>query len=48
MHEGAIRPLLKLAAGRVQDIECVKQAVFAIGSLSEVDEVFVGTHLIRS
>jgi hypothetical protein len=40
MHEYAIEPLLKIAAGEsTQDIESIKQAVFSIGCLSESEEV---------
>jgi len=39
MHENAILPILAVAAGGVEDLESIKQAVFAIGSFSEVEEV---------
>jgi len=37
MHEYAIGPLLQiLRPGTIDDLECVKQAVFAVGTLAEV------------
>ena len=39
MHENAIGPILAIAAGAAEDLEAIKQAVFAIGSFAEVEEV---------
>jgi hypothetical protein len=47
MHEYAIEPLLKIAAGEsTQDIESIKQAVFSIGCLSESEEVLATQQFI--
>jgi hypothetical protein len=46
MHEYAIGPLLEVVKGSVDDLECVKLAVFAVGTLSEV-RIFESLMLLR-
>jgi hypothetical protein len=45
--QGAIGPVLAIAEGHaVADLECIKQAVFMLGSLSEVltDDILLHAH----